>query len=68
VAQKILQKVDDEQIMSNLGYSGTVTVSIGVSEYQKGSHFEALVAEADQALYASKRSSKNTVRAFFRTQ
>ena len=51
-------------ILTTLGYSGPVTVSIGISEYHRGSHFETLVAEADQALYASKRSSKNCARAF----
>jgi diguanylate cyclase (GGDEF)-like protein len=64
VAEKILQKVESTDIMSSLGYSGPVTVSIGLSEYHRGSHFETLVAEADQALYASKRSSKNCARAF----
>ena len=64
VAEKILQKVESTDILASLGYSGPVTVSIGVSEYHRGSHFETLVAEADQALYASKRSSKNCARAF----
>jgi diguanylate cyclase (GGDEF)-like protein len=64
LAEKILQKVESTDILSSLGYSGPVTVSIGLSEYHRGSHFEALVAEADQALYASKRSSKNCARAF----
>jgi diguanylate cyclase (GGDEF)-like protein len=63
-AEKILQKVETAGILSSLGYSGQVTVSIGLSEYHRGSHFETLVAEADQALYASKRSSRNCVRAF----
>jgi len=64
VAEKILQKVETGEILTSLGYSGRVTVSIGLSEYRQGSHFETLVAEADQALYASKRSSKNCARAF----
>ena len=64
VAEKILQKVKSTDILTSLGYSGPVTVSIGVSEYHRGSHFETLVAEADQALYASKRSSKDCVRAY----
>lgn len=64
VSEKILQRVESADILSSLGYSGTVTVSIGLSEYHRGSHFETLVAEADQALYASKRSSKNCARAF----
>jgi diguanylate cyclase (GGDEF)-like protein len=64
VAEKILQKVETAEILTSLGYSGPVTVSIGLSEYHRGSHFETLVAEADQALYASKRSSKNCARAF----
>jgi diguanylate cyclase (GGDEF)-like protein len=66
VAEKILQKVESSDILTTLGYSGAVTVSIGISEYHRGSHFETLVAEADQALYASKRSSKNCARAFGR--
>jgi diguanylate cyclase (GGDEF)-like protein len=65
-AEKILQKVDTSDILTTLGYSGKVTVSIGVSEYHRGSHFETLVAEADQALLSAKRSSKNSVRAFGR--
>ena len=64
VAEKILQKVGSSEILTGLGYTGPVTVSIGCSEYHRGSHFETLVAEADQALYASKRSSKNCARAF----
>src|SRR5215471_13482840 len=64
VGEKILQKVEAANILESLGYSGPVTVSIGLSEYHRGSHFETLVAEADQALYTSKRSSKNCVRTF----
>jgi diguanylate cyclase (GGDEF)-like protein len=64
VAEKILQKTEGAEILTSLGYSGPVTVSIGYSEYHRGSHFETLVAEADQALYASKRSSKNCAKAF----
>ena len=63
-AQKVLRKVESLDILTTLGYSGPVTVSIGISEYHRGNHFETLVAEADQALYASKRSSKNCSRVF----
>jgi two-component system cell cycle response regulator len=66
VAEKILHRVDSSEMLTTLGYSGGVTVSIGVSEYRRGSHFETLVAEADQALYTSKRSSKNCAKAFGR--
>jgi diguanylate cyclase (GGDEF)-like protein len=66
VAEKILQRVESSDILHSLGYNGPVTVSIGISEYHRGSHFETLVAEADQALYASKRSSKNCYRTFKR--
>src|SRR6185369_446045 len=64
VAEKILHKVETGEILPSLGYSGRVTVSIGLSEYHRGSHFETLVAEADQALYMSKRASKNCAKAF----
>jgi len=63
-AEKILQKVQSSQILQSLGYSCPLTVSIGVSDYKKGAHYESLVAEADQALYQSKRESKNCARAF----
>src|SRR5205085_10229692 len=63
-ADKVLQKVQSSQCLASLGYAVPLTVSIGVSEYKTGTHFETLVAEADQALYASKRSLKNCVRAF----
>jgi diguanylate cyclase (GGDEF)-like protein len=66
VAEKILQRVETADTLNSLGYSGPVTVSVGLSEYHRGSHFETLVAEADQALYASKRSSKNCAKAFRR--
>src|SRR5262249_25717790 len=66
-AENIRQKIESFDILTTLGYSGPVTVSIGISEYHRGNHFETLVAEADQALYASKRSSKNCARVFTAT-
>jgi len=64
VAEKILQKVESGEVLTSLGYSGKTTVSIGVSQYRQGSHFETLVAEADQALYTAKRSAKNNAKSF----
>ena len=64
VAEKILHRVDTGEILASIGYSGPVTVSIGLSQYRKAGHFETLVAEADEALYRAKRSSKNCARAF----
>jgi diguanylate cyclase (GGDEF)-like protein len=63
-AEKILQKVQSSQVPQIMGYPGLVSVSIGVSEYRKGTPSETLISEADQALYASKRSTKNTYRVF----
>lgn len=65
-ADKVLQKVQAGEILQSLGYTGPLTVSIGIAEYKRGTHFESLVAEADQALYASKRSSKNCARTYAR--
>jgi diguanylate cyclase (GGDEF)-like protein len=64
VAEKILHRVETSEILRSMGYSGRVTVSIGLSEYRDGSHFETLVAEADRALYMAKGSSKNCAKAF----
>jgi diguanylate cyclase (GGDEF)-like protein len=64
VAEKILERVASSNILGALGYSGAVTVSIGLSEYHPGSHYEILIAEADQALYDCKRSAKNCAKSF----
>jgi diguanylate cyclase (GGDEF)-like protein len=64
VAEKILHRVEKGEILQAMGYSGRVTVSIGVSEYRRGSHFETLVAEAEQALYTAQRVCRNCARAF----
>jgi diguanylate cyclase (GGDEF)-like protein len=63
-AEKILQKVQSSPMPQTMGYTGGVSVSIGVSEYRKGTAAETLISEADQALYASKRSTKNTFRVY----
>jgi len=64
VAEKILGLVQSGEILEGLGYSGQTSVSIGIAEYRHGSPSENLVADADHALYDSKRSGKNTVRIF----
>src|SRR5262245_60800171 len=64
VAEKILALVKSGDILETLGYSGATSVSIGIAEYRHGSPSENLVADADHALYDSKRSGKNTVRIF----
>jgi diguanylate cyclase (GGDEF)-like protein len=63
-AEKILHTVETGQILKSLGCSGRVTVTIGLSEYRRSSHFETLVAEAEQALYTAQQASKNCARAF----
>ena len=67
VAEKILTLVKSGDILETLGYSGATSVSIGIAEYRHGSPSENLVADADHALYDSKRSGKNTVRIFGKT-
>jgi diguanylate cyclase (GGDEF)-like protein len=64
VAEKILHKIESSDLLKSRGYTGSVTVSIGISAYHRGSHFETLVAEADQALYHSKRDTKNCAKAY----
>jgi len=68
VADKILDRVRTGELMNALGYSGSTTVSIGIADYRRGSPSENLVADADQALYLSKRAGRNTVRIFGRDQ
>ena len=41
--------------------SVSVTISIGLANKDQGQHFEAVVKEADQALYRAKRKGRNNV-------
>lgn len=42
--------------------AGTVTASIGVTEYRHDDSLDSLLARADQALYDAKAANRNTVR------
>ena len=64
VAEKILERMQSGEVLKSLGYAGPASVSIGIAEYRHGSPSENLVADADHALYDSKRAGKNTVRIF----
>jgi diguanylate cyclase (GGDEF)-like protein len=59
VAEKIRRVVGDTPISDGL-ISQTVTVTIGVCQYRKGS-IDSMVIAADEALYAGKRAGKNRV-------
>jgi len=54
-SQKIVRKSTREQL-------GTVTISIGVSQYRIGETDENFIARADAALYAAKNAGRNCVK------
>jgi diguanylate cyclase (GGDEF)-like protein len=64
VAEKTLQKVNSFEILQSLGYSGAVTVSIGVSEHVPPNPFKTVVSEAEAALRDCKSSSKNCAKVY----
>ena len=45
-------------------YSIVVTMSFGITEYEKGKELMAAIEEADQALYISKQNGKNRITIF----
>ena len=59
--EKIRKSVEAAQI-SDKTVSICVTVSIGVSAYRKSLKPEAMVSEADKALYLAKQNGRNQVR------
>jgi diguanylate cyclase (GGDEF)-like protein len=61
VAERIRQAVEQQPIPTEAG-ALEQTVSIGVATYpQDAATLEALIARADEALYAAKRGGRNRV-------
>ncbi|WP_083651907.1 GGDEF domain-containing protein [Photobacterium proteolyticum] len=59
VCQRLTKSISQLDI-SNIG---TITASIGVSNFTKGDSFEAILQRADTALYTAKNSGRNQVAA-----
>jgi diguanylate cyclase (GGDEF)-like protein len=58
VGEKILQKLNSFEILESLGHSGTVAVSIGVSEHVPPNPLKTVIAEAEKALCDKSSSAK----------
>jgi len=58
VIKEIVQKVSSTSYKEKKG-SPTITVSIGVTEVNKDSHYPTLLELADQAMYKVKKNGKN---------
>ncbi len=57
ISQKILQFIEEMKIVENI----TVTVSIGLTQMQKGDTLDTLYKRVDTLLYKSKKEGKNQV-------
>ena len=61
IAERVRVRIENHQVFID-GYQINVTVSIGVSHMQKGIvSMDTLLTQADQAMYAAKRSGRNQV-------
>ncbi|MEM5553053.1 GGDEF domain-containing protein [Pseudoalteromonas neustonica] len=60
LAEKLRLAISDIKL-TNKTHTLTVTVSLGVSEYQHQSDYKDLVKQADLALYKAKESGRNQV-------
>jgi diguanylate cyclase (GGDEF)-like protein/putative nucleotidyltransferase with HDIG domain len=61
VAERVRSRVENHQVFID-GYQISITVSVGVSHMQKASgSLDALLTQADQAMYAAKRAGRNQV-------
>jgi len=65
LAGQIRSKVESKRLVkkSNGDILGTITISIGVAQYDMKEPVESLVKRADACLYAAKRCGRNRVTA-----
>ncbi len=61
VAQRIRAALEAEPFSTKNGEAVTVTISIGVTEYNAKEELSTFIQRADQAMYCSKRSGRNKV-------
>lgn len=61
VAQRIRTTLETERFYPENGDAVTVTISIGVTEYQFKEKLSTFIQRADQAMYRSKRNGRNKV-------
>jgi len=61
IAKKIAEYVSTNAVDVGDGKKETVTVSLGISSYEKGMDMAELISLADRKLYKSKRNGKNQV-------
>lgn len=59
VAERILRQIESIDVDDVTEGLQTLTVSIGLSHFQKSSELDNLIAKADQAMYKAKTSGKN---------
>lgn len=61
VAERLRAAMEDRTVPGHKGIPFTVTASFGVASYPEAESEGALLAAADEALYAAKRAGKNCV-------
>ena len=61
VAQRIRATLEAETFYPKNGNEVTITISIGVTEYQYKEELSTFIQRADQAMYRSKRDGRNKV-------
>jgi diguanylate cyclase (GGDEF)-like protein len=61
VAQRIRSALETENFQPAVGKPITITISIGVTQYQPKEELSAFIRRADDAMYLSKQSGRNRV-------
>ena len=62
LAQRIRKRIESTRIAVESGPAITITCSLGIAEYQENdSNLESTVKRADEALYHTKNTKRNSV-------
>jgi diguanylate cyclase (GGDEF)-like protein len=61
VANRIRKAIEEEKFMAESGYPVTITISIGVTQFNPNEEMSSFIQRSDRAMYMSKQNGRNRI-------